>query len=257
MFPKNQNPGIISKSSKHTRFDYLPVQTPDSMNDDDSYSFVPCSSKKHLDQYLDFEDFDDNETEIDSKGELPCPFCFEDFDIVGLYCHIDEQHPIEAESGVCPVCSLRVGMNIVGHMTSKHGDLFTLRHKLKLLKSETWSSPSLSRKDSLEGHLESFLRGSSHGFSSPNTMEPDPLSTLIYNPPTADEPESVHPRSLTVPELPKESSESSILERDMASSSWTEGHASQPSPSSVKDQEERMRRCEFVHALLWSTFIDK
>lgn len=29
-----------------------------------------------------------------------CPFCAEDFDIVGLCCHIDEDHPIEAKNGV-------------------------------------------------------------------------------------------------------------------------------------------------------------
>ena len=36
------------------------------------------------------------------KGEYeyPCPFCSEDFDLVGLCCHIDEEHPVEAKSGV-------------------------------------------------------------------------------------------------------------------------------------------------------------
>ena len=37
----------------------------------------------------------------ESKTEYPCPFCTEDFDLVGLCCHIDEEHPIEAKSGVC------------------------------------------------------------------------------------------------------------------------------------------------------------
>jgi hypothetical protein len=29
-----------------------------------------------------------------------CPFCGEDFDVVGLFCHIDEEHPTEAKNGV-------------------------------------------------------------------------------------------------------------------------------------------------------------
>lgn len=41
------------------------------------------------------------EGDDESKTEYPCPFCTEDFDLVGLCCHIDEEHPIEANSGVC------------------------------------------------------------------------------------------------------------------------------------------------------------
>lgn len=33
--------------------------------------------------------------------EYPCPFCPEDYDLVGLCCHIDEEHPHEDKSGVC------------------------------------------------------------------------------------------------------------------------------------------------------------
>lgn len=41
------------------------------------------------------------EGDDESKTEYPCPFCTEDFDLVGLCFHIDEEHPIEAKSGVC------------------------------------------------------------------------------------------------------------------------------------------------------------
>ena len=34
------------------------------------------------------------------KAEFLCPFCAEDFDVVGLCCHIDEDHPVEAKNGV-------------------------------------------------------------------------------------------------------------------------------------------------------------
>lgn len=41
----------------------------------------------------------DGDDEI--KAEFLCPFCAEDFDVVGLCCHIDEEHPVEAKNGVC------------------------------------------------------------------------------------------------------------------------------------------------------------
>lgn len=45
--------------------------------------------------YEEMENGDD-----DSGALFLCPFCAEDFDIVGLCCHIDEDHPIEAKNGV-------------------------------------------------------------------------------------------------------------------------------------------------------------
>jgi len=36
----------------------------------------------------------------DSRAEFLCPFCAEDYDVVGLCCHIDEEHPVEAKNGV-------------------------------------------------------------------------------------------------------------------------------------------------------------
>lgn len=35
-----------------------------------------------------------------SRAEFLCPFCAEDFDIVGLYCHVDEEHPVEVKNAV-------------------------------------------------------------------------------------------------------------------------------------------------------------
>lgn len=40
------------------------------------------------------------EGEEEQKSEFLCPFCSEDFDVVGLCCHIDEEHPVEAKNGV-------------------------------------------------------------------------------------------------------------------------------------------------------------
>lgn len=44
-----------------------------------------------------YEEIDGDE---DFKAQFLCPFCAEDFDIVGLCCHIDEEHPVEAKNGV-------------------------------------------------------------------------------------------------------------------------------------------------------------
>lgn len=35
------------------------------------------------------------------RQEFLCPFCGEDFDMVGLCCHIDEEHMVEVKNGVC------------------------------------------------------------------------------------------------------------------------------------------------------------
>lgn len=49
------------------------------------------------DNLLDYEEYDgDTDVEVD----YPCPFCSEDFDIVGLCCHIEEEHYDEAKRGV-------------------------------------------------------------------------------------------------------------------------------------------------------------
>lgn len=42
----------------------------------------------------------DSDGDDDLKMDYPCPFCSEDFDVVNLCSHIDEEHP-DAGSGVC------------------------------------------------------------------------------------------------------------------------------------------------------------
>ncbi|CAI9289327.1 unnamed protein product [Lactuca saligna] len=49
------------------------------------------------------------ETDDEPRPEYLCPFCAEDFDIVGLCCHIDEEHTVQAKNGVCPICAKKVG----------------------------------------------------------------------------------------------------------------------------------------------------
>lgn len=52
---------------------------------------------QHAGMFMGFEELEGDD---DIREEFPCPFCSEYFDIVGLCCHIDEEHPIEARNGV-------------------------------------------------------------------------------------------------------------------------------------------------------------
>ncbi|KAJ6897734.1 drought-responsive family protein [Populus alba x Populus x berolinensis] len=143
---------------------------------------------------------EETEAEEDLKAEYLCPFCAEDFDVVGLFCHIDEDHPVEAKNGVCPVCAKRVGMDIViflyGHsspLSSLTGDY--VQRKRRLRKGGANSAFSILRKELREGSLQSLLGGSSCFVSSSNT-EPDPLlSPFIFNPPGFDEAPNAKPLS--------------------------------------------------------------
>ncbi|XP_023913204.1 protein DEHYDRATION-INDUCED 19 homolog 3 isoform X1 [Quercus suber] len=183
------------------------------------------------------------EGDDESKTEYPCPFCTEDFDLVGLCCHIDEEHPIEAKSGVCPVCGTSVGMNIVGHTTTQHRNIIKNWQKLKLHKSESYSNP-FSRKEFQDGRFQTLPTGSSPVVST-SKMAPDPLLSFLYNVPADDKSESMQPDSSSEVSLEDENSEETILDR-----------TSQLIPLSDKDQIEKAGRCEFVQGLFLSTILD-
>ncbi|XP_075655913.1 protein DEHYDRATION-INDUCED 19 homolog 4-like isoform X2 [Castanea sativa] len=189
------------------------------------------------DLFLAHEEMDGDE---ESKAEFLCPFCAEDYDVVGLCCHIDEEHPVEVKNGVCPICAKRVGMDIVSHITMQHGSFLKVQRKRRFRKGAL----SLLRKELREGNLQSLFGGSTCIVSS-NT-EPDPLlSSFIYNAPIVDEPVSVKPHSLVETSMVKESSKEDFLERNF-----------QQLVLSDKDQEEKTRKCEFVQGLLLSTILD-
>ncbi|KAH9766041.1 protein DEHYDRATION-INDUCED 19 [Citrus sinensis] len=188
--------------------------------------------------------YDETDGDDDLNAMFLCPFCAEDFDIVGLCCHIDEDHPIEAKNGVCPVCAKRVGTDIVSHITMQHGNFFKISFSCLLRRGGPNSTFSLLRKELRDGNLQSLLGGSSCFVSSSNT-EADPLlSSFIFNSPKVDEPLSVQPLSITEPTLVKESSNENLHER----------HVQQP-PLSDKDQEEKARKSEFVQGLVLSTIL--
>ncbi|KAK8650070.1 hypothetical protein V6N13_139720 [Hibiscus sabdariffa] len=211
--------------------------------DADSWSARLSSASKRYqsalqlrsDMLMGFEEID-GEDEI--REEFRCPFCTEYFDIVGLCCHIDDEHPVEAKNGVCPVCAARVGVDMVAHITLQHGNIFKMQRKRRSRKGGSHSTLSLLRKELREGNLQSLFGGSS--IVSSNSA-PDPLlSSFIL--PTVDDFVSVQPHFSRETKTTKKSSDVNKSERSVKSS-----------PLSVKDEGEKAKRCEFVQGLLLST----
>ncbi|XP_058770433.1 protein DEHYDRATION-INDUCED 19 homolog 3-like [Vicia villosa] len=190
-----------------------------------------------------FMGFDENDVEEDIREEFLCPFCSEYFDIVGLCCHIDEEHPMEAKNGVCPVCALRVGVDMVAHITLQHGNIFKMQRKRKSRKGGSYSTLSLLRKELREGNLQSLFGGSQCIVSSSNAA-PDPLLSSFISP-LSNESMSSQSHTHTETKSSKKGSDETV----------PKSHVETPTMS-VKDKEEKMKRCEFIQGLLMSTILD-
>ncbi|MQM03544.1 hypothetical protein Taro_036323 [Colocasia esculenta] len=177
------------------------------------------------DPYMECEEVDGGEDE--SRAEFACPFCAEEFDIVGLCCHIDDEHPEEAENGVCPVCEARVGMDMVGHITMQHANFFKIsffptcdiflfrslvsgdvlllsltnahmqrRRRYRKGSFGSYSTFSLLKKELREGHLQSLLGGSSFTVPASSAAADPLLSSFICNFPLANSSKDVQPQKL-------------------------------------------------------------
>lgn len=192
------------------------------------------------DMFMGFEEIDGDD---DIREEFPCPFCSEYYDIVGLCCHIDDEHPVEARNGVCPVCAMRVGVDMVAHITLQHGSIFKMQRKRKFRKGGSHSTLSLLRRELREGNLQSLFGGSSCIVTSTNAA-PDPLlSSFIL--PMADDFGNVQPHSLAKTVSAKKNTTENVSERIV-----------QSAPLSIEDQREKARRSEFAQGLLMSTILD-
>ncbi|KAK4782467.1 hypothetical protein SAY86_016569 [Trapa natans] len=195
-----------------------------------------------------FMDSEENDRNDDVREEFPCPFCSEYFDIVGLCCHIDDEHPVEAKNGICPICAMRAGMDMVAHITLHHGKIFKISFLLDLLqklgKGVSRSTLSLLRRELQEGTLQSLF-GESSCIGNSTSASPDPLlSSFIL-------PMSDGFTSTPSQDLSKTSSAKTISDVKI-----TESRKVLSTPLSLKDQEEMDRRCEFVHGMLLSTMLN-
>lgn len=218
--------------------------------DGDSWSRFSAASKRHqstlhnrFDLCLGFEDGEGGEDDL--RAEFACPFCDDDFDIVGLCCHVEEEHPVEAKNGVCPICAARVGMDMIGHIMAQHGNFFKTQRRRRFRRGSSGSQSTLSllRKELREGNIQSLFGASSYTIASSNT-EPDPLlSSFINNLPVSDPSREDEPETLDVGNVIKAAEENAV-------------ESTQPVLSD-KDQEEKARRSEFVRGLVMSTIFDE
>ncbi|XP_042052168.1 protein DEHYDRATION-INDUCED 19 homolog 4-like [Salvia hispanica] len=212
----------------------------------DSWSRISNYSRRYRSR-SDVYHGEEFEGEEEHKSEFLCPFCSEDFDVVGLCCHIDEDHAVEAKNGVCPICAKRVGSDLVHHLTMQHASLLKVQRRRRLRKGVSNFPLSIFKRELRDGgSLHSLLAGSSIPVSSSH-VEPDPLLTsFIYNPPDADESSSVQPLSSVV---------ECTMDDSLAGDS--RDRVAQKCPLSDEDLREKTRRCEFVQGLVMSTFLDE
>lgn len=219
------------------------------MDGGDPWSFRLSSSSSSSRRYqLRSEAFlggDDLDVEEEYKQEFSCPFCAEEFDIVGLFCHIDEEHQVEAKHGVCPVCAKRVGMDMVSHITMQHGNILKVQRRRRLRKGIPNSMFSILRKELREGNRQSLFGGSSFLIPSSNPDSDPLLSSFMYNTPSAEELGKEEPHtSKKATSLPQAVEESNV-------------ESGQLPLLSKKDHEEKSRKCDFVRGLLLSSILDE
>ncbi|KAH0766720.1 hypothetical protein KY285_002591 [Solanum tuberosum] len=123
--------------------------------------------------------FEELDVDDDIREEFPCCFCSEYFDIVGLCCHIDDEHPVEAKNGL-------VNIEIWSRVVEIRGKILGFREaymqrKRKSRRPGSHSTLSLLRKELREGNLQSLFGGSSCVAPSTSTA-PDPLLSSFILP---------------------------------------------------------------------------
>ncbi|KAH6777340.1 hypothetical protein C2S52_007219 [Perilla frutescens var. hirtella] len=208
-----------------------------------------------------------NDVEIEEKSEeLACPFCSEDFDVLGLCCHIDADHRMEVKPGICPVCATKVRINMASHVITQHEIIyevvshfghvylgyvvilaFSLTYVYALCNKKHRSARSRSsiyllRKELQEKHLRAVKESPCLGSSSDAAAD-SMLLSFVNSPQPAYRPQTTEPASPSEVSLSGKSSHDDSAERFP--------------PSLTTDRNNEMaRRCEFVQGMLLSTILD-
>ncbi|KAM0921748.1 hypothetical protein ACQ4PT_006678 [Festuca glaucescens] len=211
--------------------------------DMDAFERLQAESKLHdaLMRLEDAEGTDEDEERGAEEEELACPFCGEEFDGVGLCLHIDDEHHVETKAGVCPICTDRVGIDLVGHMTLQHPTFFKARWRSRRVSSGSHSSTySALKKDA--AYIQYRYGGSSHAASF-NTV-PDPLLSSFVG-------------GFIDEDLPKDAQEE-FLDQVIEKSESLEQKAAESveEPLLPEVKEERTRRSQFVQGLVLSLMFD-
>ncbi|XP_011082435.1 protein DEHYDRATION-INDUCED 19 homolog 4 [Sesamum indicum] len=190
-----------------------------------------------------YEDEYVNDVENEPKSdELACPFCSEDFDVLGLCCHIDADHRMEVKPGICPVCATKVRINMASHVITQHENILRALCNKKHRSARSRSAIFLLRKDLQDKHLR-CIKESPSAESSSNKAADSMLLSFVNNPSHAYRPQANESASFTEPSLSTEKSKDDSLER------------SQPTPPTDRNNEGARRR-EFLQGLVLSTIFD-
>ncbi|RCV18867.1 hypothetical protein SETIT_3G337800v2 [Setaria italica] len=187
------------------------------------------------------EGSDEEEEEERAAGvgvadELPCPFCGEELDAVGLLCHMEDEHHAEANAGVCPICAGKVDM-LVDHMSLQHRAFL----KDKWRNQQGLSGSRYSTLASLKRDLESISRSSR---AAPVSTVPDPLlSSFVGN--------------FSEVDLPRDAKKEPLDETEVGSDNLDQKAAeSVDEPLLPEVKVERIRRSQFAQGLVLSLIFD-
>ncbi|KAH6758060.1 hypothetical protein C2S52_023071 [Perilla frutescens var. hirtella] len=173
-----------------------------------------------------------NDFESDEKSEeLACPFCSEDFDVLGLCCHIDADHRMEVKPGICPFCTIKVRINMASHVITQHENVLkisfkdvlvfcslfvglNLMHALCIKKHRNTRSRSTIfqlRKDLQDKHLRS-IKESPCVESSSDAAADSKLLSFVNNPRHAHKHQTDEAASLTEASTSVENSKDDSLD---------------------------------------------
>ncbi|XP_047983371.1 protein DEHYDRATION-INDUCED 19 homolog 7-like [Salvia hispanica] len=207
---------------------------------------TPCNDDYNEEDEESEEEYEGEEVngvEIEGKSEeLACPFCSEDFDVLGLCCHIDADHRMEVKPGICPVCAVKVRVNMASHVITHHESILKALCNKKHRSTRSRSSIYLLRKELQEKHLRAVKESPTVGSSS-NAAADSMLLSFVNSPQPAYRPQ------ITEAATPSEASLS-------GKSSYDDSAERFPPSLSTDRNIEMARRSEFVQGLLLSTILD-
>ncbi|XP_010457264.1 PREDICTED: protein DEHYDRATION-INDUCED 19 homolog 2-like [Camelina sativa] len=184
--------------------------------------------------YLDLEEFDEDG---DIAVDYPCPFCSDDYDLVELCRHIDDEHYQEDNNGTCPVCSKRVKMHMVNHITTHHRDVLKSEQKEMSYREDPYSSDKYFQ--SPHDEFPPFMN--QHHTS--KSVVSDKFLSFINNTPLPNQTELVQ-------------SDSSVEDKNLIKDSSAAKEGKSSSPLLDSEQLEKAKKCQFVQGLLSSAMFD-
>ncbi|XP_073139085.1 protein DEHYDRATION-INDUCED 19-like [Henckelia pumila] len=187
-------------------------------------------------------DYANEEVNQGKSDELACPFCSEDFDVLGLCCHIDLDHRLEVKPGICPVCASKVTINMASHVIVQHENILKALCNKKHGSGRSRTAVFLLRKELQEKHL-CFIKESPRVVSYSEATADSMLLSFVNNPHTAYRPQTAQAGSST---------ETSLL----TTKSSDDDSSERMLPSVSTDRNDGRMRCDFIQGLVLSTILD-